>query len=153
MKNIKMKSICGHLTLILGAFFMLLPFVIMLSTALKSQADIFSGGFSIIPGEWAALTNFGEVFDKQPIVRFMINGGIVTTSIFLIQVIIAVPCAYALAKFRFAGQNFVQCCTLEPANSAPGSGDPGFLELHSVGLLNSYAALILPWTISVLGIF
>ncbi len=30
---------------------------------------------------------------------------------------------------------------------------PVFLELHSVGLLNSYAALILPWTISVLGIF
>ncbi len=154
MKNISYAKIGGHILLIIGACFMLVPFIVMLSTALKSQANIFAGGFSVIPTEWAAVENFQEVYQKIPIIRFMINGGIVTTSIFLIQVVIAVPCAYALAKYKFAGKRFLFNCVLWCLLIPPQAvAIPIFLELYSVGMLNSYAALIVPWSISVLGIF
>ena len=98
------SGIFRHLLLLTGSVFMLIPFVVMLSTSLKSQADIFSGTFSLLPGEWGATANYLQVFTKLPILDFMLNGVIVTTSIFLIQVIVALPCAYALAKFHFKGQ-------------------------------------------------
>lgn len=154
MRTLPITKILSHLVLIIGACFMLIPFVVMLSTALKSQANIFAGGFSILPTEWAVVENFTEVYEKIPIIRFMVNGGIVTSSIFLIQIVIAVPCAYALAKFKFAGRTFLFNCVLWCLLIPPQAvAIPVFLELHAVGMLNSYAALIVPWSISVLGIF
>jgi multiple sugar transport system permease protein len=148
------KVFLRHALLMAGAVFMLLPFVVMLSTSLKSQADIFSGGFRLMPAEWGMVANYTEVFTKLPILDFMLNGAIVTTAIFCIQAVVAVPCAYALAKFRFAGRkalfNCVLWCLLIPPQAV---AIPVFMELHSFGMLNSYAALIMPWTISVLGIF
>jgi multiple sugar transport system permease protein len=125
----------------------------MLSTSLRSQAEIFTG-LSLVPAEWGGWANYSQVFTKQPIIRFMVNGLLVTTSIFLIQMTVAVPCAYALAKFRFVGRgllfNLVLWCLLIPPQAV---AVPVFMELHAAGMLNSYGALIMPWSISVLGIF
>ena len=84
----------------------------------------------------------------------MLNGVIVTVSIFLIQVIVALPAAYALAKLRFWGRDFafslVLFCLLIPVHAI---ALPLYIMLAKVGLTNTYAALIIPWTISVFGIF
>ncbi|WP_461209437.1 carbohydrate ABC transporter permease [Desulfocurvus sp. DL9XJH121] len=147
------STIARHALLTAGAMVMLIPFVVMLSTSLRTQADIFAG-LSILPREWGAWSNYHQVFTKQPIIRFMLNGLLVTTCIFLIQVVVAVPCAYALAKFRFMGRallfNIVLWCLLIPPQAV---AVPVFMELHAAGMLDSYGALIMPWTISVLGIF
>ena len=79
---------------------------------------------------------------------------IVTGGIFLLQLMVSLPAAYALAKLRFLGRDAlfaaVLLCLLIPPHAV---AVPVFLMLHSVGLLNSYAALVVPWTISVFGIF
>ena len=82
------------------------------------------------------------------------NGVIVTLSIFIIQVLVALPCAYALAKLRFYGREFVFSmvlfCLLIPVH---GIALPLYVMLAQAGLVDTYSALILPWTISVFGIF
>ena len=64
------------------------------------------------------------------------------------------PAAYALSKLRWRGREFVfglvLACLLIPPHAV---AIPVFLLLYQIGLLNSYASLILPWTISVFGIF
>lgn len=45
--------------------------------------------------------NYTTAFSEAPLVRYLLNGVIVTASIFFIQVLIALPAAYALAKLRF----------------------------------------------------
>jgi len=79
---------------------------------------------------------------------------IVTTSIFLIQVVIALPCAYALSKLRFWGRDavfgLVMFCLLIPVHAI---ALPIYIMLSKLGLTNTYASLIIPWTISVFGIF
>ena len=45
--------------------------------------------------------NYTAAFSEAPLLRYMLNGVLVTVSIFLIQVLVALPCAYALAKLRF----------------------------------------------------
>jgi len=98
--------------------------------------------------------NYSMAFSEAPLLLYLLNGLFVTVSIFLIQVVVALPAAYALAKLRFFGRNFafsmVLFCLLIPVHAI---ALPLYIMLAKVGLVNTYAALIVPWTISVFGIF
>lgn len=163
-----------HVVLILGSLIVILPFYVMLSYSLKSPGEIErnEGGFFgaqapmvdercvVVGGSREDCTmrpivfNYSKAFSEAPLLRYLFNGVVVTLSIFLIQVIIALPCAYALAKLRFKGREFVfgmvLFCLLIPVHAI---ALPLYIMLAKVGLTNSYAALIIPWTISVFGIF
>ena len=86
--------------------------------------------------------------------RYLFNGVVVTLSIFFIQVLVALPCAYALSKLRFWGRELVFTMVLLglliPVHAV---ALPLYIMLSKVGLTNTYAALVIPWTISVSGIF
>ncbi len=98
--------------------------------------------------------NYSKAFTEAPLLRYLLNGVIVTASIFLIQIVVALPAAYALAKLRFLGReavfSLVLFCLLIPVHAI---ALPLYIMLAKVGLTNTYAALVVPWTISVFGIF
>jgi len=143
-----------HALLIAGAVVMLTPFVWMVSTASKPQTEIFTSDVHLIPQTFALWDNLRIAFAKADLWRFLLNGLIVTVSIFAFQLLIAMPCAYALAKLRFLGRDtlfaLVLFCILIPPQA---TAIPVFLLLHQLGVLDTYAALVLPFTISVFGIF
>lgn len=160
--------------LIVGALIVLLPFYIMLSYSLKSPGEIerneggFMGSQELMVDEYCValgnpenecmmrpiVFNYESAFTKAPLLRYLFNGVVVTVSIFLIQVLVALPCAYALAKLRFWGRELVfamvMFCLLIPVHAI---ALPIYIMLAKLGLTNTYAALIIPWTISVFGIF
>ncbi|MDE4132471.1 carbohydrate ABC transporter permease [Phaeobacter sp. QD34_3] len=98
--------------------------------------------------------NYTKAFTEAPLLRYLMNGVIVTASIFLIQVVVALPAAYALAKLKFWGREavfgLVLFCLLIPVHAI---ALPLYIMLAKLGLTNTYAALVVPWTISVFGIF
>lgn len=98
--------------------------------------------------------NYTKAFTEAPLLRYLLNGVIVTASIFLIQVVVALPAAYALAKLKFWGREavfgLVLFCLLIPVHAI---ALPLYIMLAKLGLTNTYAALVVPWTISVFGIF
>ena len=98
--------------------------------------------------------NYSKAFIEAPLVRYLLNGVIVTVSIFLIQIVVALPAAYALAKLKFWGRDtvfgLVLFCLLIPVHAI---ALPLYIGLSKLGLTNTYAALVVPWTISVFGIF
>lgn len=98
--------------------------------------------------------NYTQAFQAAPLLRYLFNGVFITLSIFLIQIVVALPCAYALAKLRFWGRSavfaLVLFCLLIPVHAI---ALPLYIMLSKIGLTNTYAALIVPWTISVFGIF
>ncbi len=98
--------------------------------------------------------NYTMAFTEAPLLRYLMNGIIVTASIFLIQVVVALPAAYALAKLKFWGRDavfaLVLFCLLIPVHAI---ALPLYILLAKLGLTNTYAALVVPWTISVFGIF
>ena len=104
--------------------------------------------------ERPVIFNYTMAFSEAPLLRYLMNGVIVTVSIFVLQVIVALPCAYALAKLRFFGREFVFAlvlfCLLIPVHAI---ALPLYIMLAKVELTNTYAALVIPWTISVFGIF
>lgn len=163
-----------HVVLIIGALIVLLPFYVMVSYSFKAPHEImqntggffgsqelFRDDFCVKLGNAAEdcmvrplIYNYTTAFEKAPLVRYLTNGLIVTLSIFLIQVLVALPCAYALAKLRFWGRDavfgLVLFCLLIPVHAI---ALPLYIMLAKLGLTNTYAALIIPWTISVFGIF
>jgi multiple sugar transport system permease protein len=143
-----------HTVLICGAVFILLPFVWMLITSIKSPAEIFAVDFSLWPKHFSGAENYGRALSKVPLLRFALNGLIVCAGILIVQVLVAVPCAYALAKLRFPGRNALFALVLlglcipvqVPAL-------PLYMGLASLGLLNTYFAIMMPFFLSVFAIF
>ncbi|MGX7743068.1 carbohydrate ABC transporter permease [Rhodopseudomonas parapalustris] len=143
-----------HAVLMLGAVLMLTPFVWMLSTASKPPDEIYSSDLHLIPHHFALWENLRIAFGKADLGRFLLNGVIVTVAIFTCQVLIALPAAYALAKLRFVGRKALFALVLFGILIPPqATAIPVFLLLYQLGALDSYAALVLPFTISVFGIF
>ncbi len=143
-----------HAVLTAGALLMVAPFVLMVSISLKSPGEIFAPEFQLLPQQWHAVQNYSQAFAKQPLLRFLLNGVFVTACIFAAQALFALPCAYALAKLRWRGREtafvFVLLALLVPPQVP---AIPLYIGLWKLKLLDSYAALILPSTISVFGIF
>lgn len=143
-----------HAALLVGAAVILLPFAWMLATAMKPQDEVFLDHIRWIPDRMFLWENISIAFQRAPLGRFLLNGVIVTVTIFALQVLIALPCAYALACLRFRGRQtlfvLVLLCILIPPQAI---AVPLFLLFHHLGILDSYAALIAPWIISVFGIF
>ncbi|MFK5019643.1 carbohydrate ABC transporter permease, partial [Klebsiella pneumoniae] len=67
----------------------------------------FAPEFRLLPGRWVGLENYRRALSASPLLRYLLNGGLVCAAIIICQLLIAVPCAYALAKIRFAGERLV----------------------------------------------
>src|SRR5207247_5111926 len=93
-----------HGILVAGAVFMLLPFVFMLVTSIKPPAEVFEATFRLWPRNFYGLQNYASALTTAPLLRFMLNGLIVCGGILIVQLLVAIPCAYALAKLRFPGR-------------------------------------------------
>jgi multiple sugar transport system permease protein len=140
--------------LLLLATIVLAPYVWMFAVSLKPRSEVFSASLSLIPQDFAAVQNYGRVLAEVPIGRYLLNGVIVCGLILAFQLAFAIPAGYALAKLRFRGREtlfaLVMLGLLVPTQ-VPAL--PLYIGLAELGLLNTYAALVAPFTISVFAIF
>lgn len=143
-----------HAVLLLTAAFALLPFVWMVSLSLKPPEEIFQADFHLWPTAFHGIENYRAALTAAPMFRFLLNGLLVCAAIFALQLLVCIPCAYALAKLRFHGRDtFFSAVLVALLLPAQALAIPHFVLLHVFGLLDTYAALILPWAISTFGIF
>ena len=147
-------AIVRHAVLLASGGVMLLPFVWMASLSLKPPNEIFRASFSLLPERWYAIENYTKALTAAPLPRYMANGLIVCAVILASQILICAPCAYALAKLEFRGRDLlfglVLIGLLLPHQVL---ALPLFILGYSLGILNSYAALIFPFVVSPFGIF
>ena len=146
--------VLAHAVLLAGAMCILLPFIWMLLTALRPPAEIFEGTLRLWPRQLHAVENFSRAFASAPLLQFMINGVIVCTGILVVQLLVAIPAAYALAKLRFPGRPVLFALVLTALCipiQVPAL--PLYLGLAKVGLLNTYVAVMFPFFLSVFAIF
>ncbi|CDZ72413.1 Binding-protein-dependent transport systems inner membrane component [Neorhizobium galegae bv. orientalis] len=140
--------------LIFGAVIFLAPYIFMISTAGKAQSDIFSSSLSLIPQHWSYVQNFAKALTRVSMTRLLFNGVTVCALIFVFQVMIAIPCAYAMAKLKFRAARLMMVLVmlglLVPIHA---TALPLYVAFDRMAVLNSYFALVAPFTISVFGIF
>jgi multiple sugar transport system permease protein len=140
--------------LTLAALVVLAPYVWMAAVSVKPQDEVFRASLSLIPEKFALAANYGKVLATIPVGTYLLNGLIVCAGILVFQILFAVPAAYALAKLRFPGRDilfgFVVLGLLVPYQT---TALPLYLGFAATGLLDSYTALIAPFTCSVFAIF
>ena len=148
------RAVGRHAVLLVTAGLALMPFLWMVSLSLKSPGEIFRGGFSLWPEHFHAFENYAQALTMAPLPRFLFNGVFVCGSIIVLQLLICAPCAYALAKLKFTGRGglfaLVLLALMVPHQVLT---LPLFVLCYKLGILNSYAALILPFIVSPFGIF
>lgn len=151
----------------LGAVVMVLPFADMLLGSLRTIPERLARPPVYWPRDpqWS---NFSAVFHEMPMVRWIVNSLFVTTTITLLQLFTSALAGYALAKFRFKYRDGLFRCVLGAQvfpfflflipmffilRFWPLAGGNNLAGQGGTGLLNSYAALILPFAVSWYGIF
>ena len=130
----------------------LFPFFLMLATSLKPIDEIFETG-RLLPRR-ISLVGYATVFAHSLLLRYLLNGVIVTVLILAGQLLVTIPAAYAFAKLSFPGRealfSLVLAALVFPRYIA---AVPNFLFLSRLRLIDTYAALTLPFIGSPLGVF
>lgn len=143
-----------HLLLMAGALLYLLPFVWMLSTSFKPADEVFRDGFHLLPQQWAALENYTRALTDVPLLRYLFNGVIVCAGILLLQIVVSLPAAYCFAKLQFRGKRLAWALMLLSLMIPfQATAIPLYILFYHAGLLDTTAALILPFIASGFGVF
>lgn len=143
-----------HAVLLAGAVFMLLPFVFMVVSSIKPPGEIFEATFRLWPRNFYGLQNFESALTTAPLLRFLLNGVIVCGGILVVQLIVAIPCAYALAKLKFPGRSALfTLVLLGLCIPAQAPSLPLYIAFAELGILNTYLSMMLPFFLSVFAIF
>jgi len=152
---ISFRWLLRHMVLMAGAAVMLGPFILMLSGSLKPGYEIVSAELTLLPQEeWAIGENYGRALTSVPLLRFMLNGVIICTAILAVQLFVAVPAAYSLAKLRFRGRELLFALVLLGLMipiQVPAL--PLYIMVFYMGLTDTYLGLMMPFIISVFAIF
>lgn len=125
--------------------FIMLPFVWQFLTSIKPLAEI-----SAIPAKWIPseinVQYYFNVFEKHPFARYLLNSFIVALVTTLLSILIGASASYALARLNFKGKKVI-LLTILSVSMFPtiSTVSPLFLILKSMGLLNTYAGLVIPY--------
>ena len=136
--------ILAYLALGLAAFTMLVPFLWMLSTSLKTAAATF-----VYPPQWISSPlvweNYVDVFRALPFGRYMLNTAFVAGTVTVLQIAVASLAAFAFARLRFPGRDALFLAYLATL-MVPGQVTiiPDFLIVRTLGWIDTYQGLIIP---------
>ncbi|MDQ0338650.1 alpha-1,4-digalacturonate transport system permease protein [Caldalkalibacillus uzonensis] len=148
-----LKTTIIFLILCFVSILYLLPFIWMLSTALKSPAEAVSGELNIIPKE-IVWQNFPYSLSVVPFMGYVGNSLIVAFFAVILTVFINCLAGYAFAKYHFKGRNLLFLLVLStlmiPIHIIM---VPNFFILKELGWINSYAGLIIPRAAEAFGLF
>lgn len=135
-----------YLALALTVALTVFPLVWLFLTSIRSSADIFSVPVHIIP-ETATLTQYVSVFTEYDTMGYVWNTVIVSVATVILVHLLAIPCAYALSRFRMPGVMLIfGLLLIMRMIPVIALAIPLFAVFAAFGLLDTIWALILSHT-------
>jgi multiple sugar transport system permease protein len=135
------------IAMIAAAVWCVAPFGWQLLTSLKPLGEL----YQVPPTLWpfAPSTDaYTQVFSARPFHRYLFNSVVVAGATTAIVLLLGGLAGYALARLRFPGRRAIRWAILMVAMFPPiGLVSPLFALFDRLGLLDTYAALILPYTV------
>ncbi|HLZ28184.1 MAG TPA: carbohydrate ABC transporter permease [Chloroflexota bacterium] len=120
----------------------LYPFLSVLATSLASEPDVIQNGGLVIWPEHPTLSAYRTIFQGGVVTRAIEVSIGITVIGTLLSMAVTTAMAYGLSR-RIVGGRFFLLMALTTILFTPGI-IPNYLAVKQYGLLNSYAALILP---------
>jgi multiple sugar transport system permease protein len=149
----RLRLIGRYLVMVACAAIMIGPFVWMILAALKTDTDIRSVPPTLIPDPVTG-ENFTRVTEAFDFWRFTANSIGIAIASTILQLVTATGAAYAFARIEFKGRNLLfglyLATMMIPLQVVI---VPLFIEMRNLGLVDSYAALLLPTIVSSFGTF
>lgn len=156
-----------YLALVLIGVIMIVPFVWMVLTSLKTPAEIAAVPPQLLPGEWA-WSNYADAMQAAPFPIYARNSFVIALSHTVINLAFASMAGYALARLRFRGSGliffgFIACLMIPTYTKIipeflivrfmPLFGGNDILGQGGTGWLDTWWALIIPGAVTPFAVF
>jgi multiple sugar transport system permease protein len=129
---------------VLNGFF---PALWILLTSLKTEAELVSKPITYWPHH-GTLQNYVQAFTDQPLLLYLANSAIVATIATVVSLVVAAFAAYAIARLNLRNRQLILTCIVASSMFPLVTLlVPIFETMRSLNLLNTYTALVLPYTV------
>jgi multiple sugar transport system permease protein len=140
----KMLRLLAAAAVLLNGFF---PALWILLTSLKTETELTAKPITWWPTE-PTLANYVQAFNDQPLLRYLGNSAAVALLSTVLALTVSVMAAYAIARLNLKHRQLI--LTAIVASSMFPLVTllvPIFETMRALGLLNTYAALVVPYTV------
>jgi multiple sugar transport system permease protein len=132
---------------------MAFPFVWMVLSSFKTAADVYTYPPRWIPSTWK-FSNYVKVFEMIPFLRYYFNSLYTSVMQTGIQIALSITAAYALTRLDYPGKSYliglIRSTMFVPLVVTL---IPLYLMVSGIGLIDTYAGIILPQVFSAFTIF
>lgn len=140
----RINTVWFYIFAVVLAVIAMVPFFWMISTSFKSRGALMAIPIQWIPENptWDA---YVKVFSKFPFAKTIGNSLFISVSYTVITLLSSSMAAFAFAKLKFPGNNLVFRCYLATMMiPTQVTMIPLFVIMNKMGLIDSYASVILP---------
>jgi len=138
-----LRILIGFILVVNGMF----PALWILFTSLKTEAELTAKPITWLPHA-PTLANYLRAFTDQPLLLFLFNSFMVAILSTALTLFISVLAAYALARLQIRGRDLILSAIIAVSTFPLVTLlVPLFEIMRALGLLNTWIALILPYTV------
>lgn len=149
----RMRKLIAFIVLSLGAASMVIPFLWMISTSLKTLREVF-----VFPptffGEKLVWENYLRIADRFPFGRFFLNSTKITIIVVMVQLFTSSLAGFSFARLKFPFRDSIFALYLATL-MVPYHVTlvPVFVIMRNLGWVDSHYSLIVPNLVSAYGTF
>jgi len=138
-----LRALAAGIVVINGFF----PALWILLTSLKTEAELVAKPITYWPHN-PTLQNYVQAFADQPLLRYLGNSALVAVGSTVVSLLVAALAAYAIARLNLKRRQLILTCIVASSMFPLVTLlVPIFETLRTLGLLNTYTALIIPYTV------
>lgn len=138
-----LRLIAAAIVVVNGFF----PAVWILLTSLKTEAELVRKPITYLPHE-LVLSNYVQAFTDQPLLKYLGNSLVVALVSTAVSLVVAALAAYAIARINLRHRQLVLTCIVASSMFPLVTLlVPIFETMRHLSLLNTYTALVLPYTV------
>jgi multiple sugar transport system permease protein len=146
-------SVLAVVSALLLAALWIFPLLWAASTALRPEHETVAPVFHFLPHSWT-LEAFAKVLGAGNLPHWLFNSALVALLVTLLTLALSLMAAFAFSQLRFAGRKLLFLLTML-AFLLPFEAllVPLFRMMNQLGLINSYAGIVLPQVVSPVAIY
>jgi multiple sugar transport system permease protein len=146
-----MKAVPGRFWVLAAALIVVVngffPALWILLTSLKTEAELVNKPITYWPHN-PTMANYVQAFTDQPLLKYLGNSFVVAAVSTVVSLIVASLAAYAIARLNLRRRQLILTCIVASSMFPLVTLlVPIFETMRALGLLNTYTALVLPYTV------
>ena len=141
------NKIVFYLVVLAGLLYILFPFYWMIMNSLKPSGELYQTPVTYWPSS-PTLDNYRAILTDNSFVRSILNSVVVAAGTTILALLVSSMAAYALARYAFPGKRAILYSILGMSTFPQIAALGGlFLLARTLGIYNTYAALIFSYMI------